>query len=204
MTTFEYEPSPPPPPEPFVHQVPQQTDPLGVVGLLTVVGATLFVGVQVWNLWDISDGFRFVDVSEFGDETPGPSTIDRLRVLGEVTHVFYVLPLLLGVALASLRDLLRLLDAPSVARKFARVIGAIGGAGFAAGGLAMAIDVAFIRDIDEDEFFWNAGETRWQNVLWHVGGALLGAACVWIVVRREGRRTAAPVPSGIWPYVNEG
>jgi hypothetical protein len=114
--------------------------------------------------------------------------------------------LLVGVVLASLRELLHLLQStrtPSLARTWARTIGAIVGAVFAVGGVIAAIDVAFIRDHDEDGFGGFAN-TRWQNAAGRLAAAALGAVTTWIVV--QGKREAAPPPpppAGIWPYAGD-
>ena len=181
---------PPPPAAPLVHQVPRRTDPLVTIGLVLVVATSAYVLAAGWSYWDSSRGF-------LGDDAP--STVDRLRVVANAANPIFAGLVLAGVVLASLRDLLRLLDlapGPSNARSAARTSGAVVGALFAVVGLVAAFDTAFIRDDDSPLAFF--GQARWQQALTYLAAAAIGAVTAWTVLRRD-TRPAGDGPVGIWP-----
>jgi hypothetical protein len=128
-----------------------------------------------------------------------PSTVDRLRVVANTANPIFAGLVLAGVVLASLRELLRLLDLaprPSSTQAAARGIGAVVGGLFAVVGVIAALDTAFIRDDDSPLAFF--GQTRWQQSLTYLAAAAIGAVTAWTVLRRDAR-PADDGPVGIWP-----
>jgi hypothetical protein len=169
-------------PEPLVHPLPRFRDPLVRLGLVVVVATAVFLVALAWSYWDTADFAAF-------DDESGPSFVDRLRVMTAVLNPALAGLLLLGVVLASLRELLHLLDTapqPDPARAFARNLGAFVGVVLAAAGLLAAIDIAFIRDGETILF---PSDARWQQALYHLSTAMLGAATAWTVMRKD-----RPVP----------
>jgi hypothetical protein len=187
-----------PPPSPLIHPIERRTDPLEIAGLLTVVAGAAYIGAIAWSYWDT--------LSDFSSLDDAPSTVDRLRILGNVVNPVFILIVLVGAVLVSLRDLLGLLDlAPGshAPRMWARLVAGVSGMAFAIGGVAMAVDIAFVRD---DEGVPFTAESKWQQVLAYSAAAVLGAVTAWVAARERRPRRAASVaptsPSAVWSVVD--
>jgi hypothetical protein len=167
-------------------------DPLAVAGLIAVLATAIFIGTYAWSYWDLAADFSFDD--DFDE-----SAVDRLRAVSNVINPLFVGTLLVGVALASARGALGLTGGrvPSAATRAAKTIGGIFGILLAVGGIIAAVDVAFVRDVENS--FFTPNDERWQTAVYHLTASAIGFATLYLAAwQPDARRTGAfvaPVPS---------